>query len=141
MSLGDALADVMLEGRAAGAESAASWARADASRARSAQADAESDAYKQKMLTQAWKEHAKKLEQVLAERTALTSAGFIIINAVIKTMETLPPAQRESFRDHVAQLSRARMQKLDGERGNGPNHVSIESSFRSESENAILKIV
>lgn len=141
MSLGDALADVMLEGRAAGAESAASWAAADASRARSAQAEAELDLYKQQLQTNNWKKHAQELEQLLAVRTAQTSAGLIVVNAMIKVMEAMQPDQREQFRASVAQIARARMQQLDSARCNGPAHMSIQNAFSTAPQNQQLKII
>lgn len=141
MSLGDALADVMLEGRAASAESAANWARADASKARSALARTEVKAHGLQVEARQWKEYAKELEAVLAKNTALASGGLIIVNAMIKVMESLPPVQREQFREQVTKIARNRIQTLDSENRHVDGRVSIESALRSDSVNSALRVV
>jgi hypothetical protein len=141
MGMGDAVADALREDRAAGAESAAVRARVEASNSKNeAQRQtrrADGLSHEAKM----WERHAKHLEEVLAQRNAMASAGLIVIDAMIKTMETLAPDQRERFRDHVAQLARARMQKLDADMVNGPTHVSIARTFGADPQNKVLGIV
>ena len=141
MGMGDALADAMLEGQAASARSAANWARADASRARSDLARTEVKAYGHQVEAKLWKDYAKELEEVLAKNTALASGGLIIVNAMIKVMESLPPAQREQFREQVTKIARTRIQTLDSENRNVDGRVSIEAALRSNSVNSTLRVV
>jgi hypothetical protein len=136
--MGDAVADALREDRAAGAESAAVRAQAEASRVRGELHTQEKRATSFSRDAQMC---AKDLEKALAESTALASAGLIVINAMIKTMETMKPDQREKFREQVAQLARARMQKLDTDRVHGDHHVSIEHTFAAREQSKLLGIV
>lgn len=141
MGMGDALADVMLEGQAASARSAANWARHDASRARSNLARTEVAAQGYQVEARQWKAYAQELEAVLAKNTALASGGLIIVNAMVKVMESLPPAQREKFREQVTKLARDRIQTLDSENRNVEGRVSIETALRNDAVNSTLRVV
>ena len=140
MGMGNALADALVADWAAGAEAAAVRARAQASKAKDDLHKQERRATTSARDAQMWEKHARELEKALAESTALASGGLIVINAMLKTMETLQPEQREKFRDQVAQLARARMQKLDNERVHGEHHVSIEQTFGTREQGKILGI-
>ena len=143
MGMGDALADALREDRAAGAESAAIRARAEVGSVKSELQRQVRRAGSLEQDAKMWENHAKKLEGALAETNALASAGLIVINAMIKAMETMRPDQREAFREKVANLARARMQKLDEERAFGPKHVNIEGAFGryADEQNKLLGIV
>lgn len=141
MGLGDALADVMLEGRAADAESSSARARVDLSRARSALADQELETYKSEKDAANWKKWALNLDNELIDTKALCSGSLIVINAMIKVMERMQPEQREKFRDSIAQISRARIQELDAEYAGKKGYSSIANAVESRDMNKILGIL
>ena len=141
MGMGDALADVMLESQAATAESAANWARADAANVRSDLSRAEVKAVGYQVEARRWKDYAKQLEATLAEARALGSGCLVVVDAMVKVMESMPSAQREQFRERVVQISRARILQLDRESRNENGWVSIENAVKKDSFNNALKIV
>lgn len=104
------IADAMLESRASGAESAAAFAAADAAHARRMLHDSEMSADRQ---AEEWRNYANKLLDTVYERTAEVSAAMVVIDSVIKEMESvLPPGQREQLRQAVARRARDRLEEL-----------------------------
>lgn len=144
MGIANALADVLLEGRVSRAKSNARFAEDDASDANSRADDAETDLRKEKRKTRALQERVNFLEQSLAETKATCSAGLVVVNAMVKVMESMSTDQREQFRAEVAKLALARMRVLDEQKGNavaGIAHASIEKAFAAKAANQILRIV
>lgn len=141
MGMGNALADALVADRAAAAEAVAVRARAAESNAKEALQRQTTRVGALELEARMWEKHAKHLEEVLAQRNAMASAGLVVIDSLVKAMETLPPAQRERFREHLAQSARARMQKLDEDRVNGATHISIVKTFAADPQNGALGIV
>lgn len=141
MGMGDALADVILEGRVARADSRAAHANADAAEARRELSNTQVGALKTQIEARMWKDYAKELEATLANTKALASAGIIVVNAMVKVMESMPASQREQFRENVARIARERIRTLDENGKNVEGRVSIEKALRNDAVNSSIRIV
>ncbi|WP_139222987.1 hypothetical protein [Paracidovorax wautersii] len=139
MGLARGIADAMESGRANGAESVAAFAQADADHARRMLRDANRTADRQ---VGEWRALAGKLDSALKERNAQASAAFIVINGVLKAMETeLTPELREQFRQKVVQVARARIVELDLKNKSDPERMSIAEAFKGHHANQTLGVV
>lgn len=134
------IADAMLESRASGAENAAAFAAADAAHARRMLHDSEMSADRQ---AEEWRNYANKLLDTVYERTAEVSAAMVVIDSVIKEMESvLPPGQREQLRQAVARRARDRLEELDREHAKSdPRRRNLVATFAKEKANKDLRIV
>jgi len=129
----------MMEGRAAGAESAAAFAAADADHARSMQRRAEAHADR---LHAKWKKYTQELEETLKDRTAAGSGALVVINAFLQALETeLSPTQRERIRQIVVSKARSRILELDEMNKSDPERSSIAENFKKFRANEVLGVI
>ena len=105
MSMARGMADAMVSGRAAAAESDAAFAADRASMAEARASGARIRAARAEQEAAGWKAEAERMTKLCAERAADASAGLIVINAFIKYMETMPVQEREKLRQFVAHAS------------------------------------
>lgn len=133
------VADAMLEGRAAGAESAAAHAWADADHARSMLSQAEAHT---EQLHKKWQKYTKELEEALKERTAQASGALVVIDAFMKAIETeMTPTQRERIRQIVVSKARSRIWELDEESKSNPRRASIADNFKKLPTNQEIGVI
>ena len=144
MSMARGMADAMVSGRAAAAESDAAFAANRASKAEARASGARIRAARAEQEAAGWKAEAERMTKLCAERAADASAGLIVMNAFIKYMETMPVQEREKLRQFVAHASLKRMRELDADvefRKRNPLYPSIETSFKGlAKQNDYLKI-
>ena len=144
MSMARGMADAMVSGRAAAAESDAAFAADRASMAEARASGARIRAARAEQEAAGWKAEAERLQKLSGERSSTISAGLIVINAFIKYMETMPVQEREKMRQFVAQASLQRMRELDADedfRKKYPLYPSIETSLKGlAKQNDYLKI-
>ena len=144
MSMARGMADAMVSGRAAAAESDAAFAADRASMAEARASGARIRAARAEQEAAGWKAEAERMTKLCAERAADASAGLIVINAFIKYMETMPVQEREKLRQFVAHASLKRMRELDADmefRKRNPVYPSIEAAFKGlAKQNDYLKI-
>ena len=95
MSMARGMADAMVSGRAAAAESDAAFAADRASMAEARASGARIRATRAEQEAAGWKAEAERLHRRIEERSSTVSAGLIVINAFIKYMETMPVHERE----------------------------------------------
>lgn len=145
MSMARGMADAMVSGRAAAAESDAAFARSLASTAEAQASGARIRAARAEQEAAAWKAEVERLQKLGGERLSTISAGLVVINAVIQYMETMPPTDREKMRQFVAQASLQRMREIDSDtefRKKNPYNPSIEARFKELTrQNDYLKVV
>ena len=133
------VADAMLEGRVAGASSAAAHAAAEAEHARSMQRQSEAHAER---VHEKWKKYTRELEEVLKERTAQTSGALVVIDAFMKAIETeTTPIQRERIRQAVVSKARNRILELDEKNKSDPGRSSIADNFRKLPTNQEIGVI
>ena len=144
MSMARGMADAMVSGRAAAAESDAAFAADRASMAEARASGARIRAARAEQEAAGWKAEAERMTKLCAERAADASAGLIVINAFIKYMETMPVQEREKLRQFVAHASLKRMRELDADmefRKRNPVYPSNEAAFKGlAKQNDYLKI-
>lgn len=119
--------------------------------AKRAAADAEVERYSARMraaraegAAEGWKAEAESFKKSYADSWAAASAGFVIMNAFIKFMETMPPMERERMRQFVAQKAGERMREIDDDqeiRKDQPYLPSLQKTFEAKHQNDFLKIV
>ena len=145
MSMARGMADAMVSGRAAAAESDAAFAANRASMAEARASGARIRAARAEQEAAGWKAEAERMTKLCAERAADASAGLIVMNAFIKYMETMPVQEREKLRQFVAQTSLQRMREIDSDpefRKNNPHNPPIEQRFKELSrQNDYLRVV
>lgn len=141
MSFTRGIADGQLIGRAMRAESGAASANAAADDAiRLARGEAEKAATAESN-AQRWRKEALRLNSLLKDANGATSAGRIVMNAMIKILDEMSPAERAQMKERLVNLSRARIILRDNEMRNTPDFLDIESQMRELPENKILGIV
>lgn len=143
MSFSRGVADGMLEGRAAAAEGAASFAQYEALDANRRASKAQANSQQVTQIALEWKQHAAALKQVLDERTATASAALVVLNSLIDVIKQLPPSQQQVFKMKLAETARNRMREIDAEPQNkqNPSYKSLQSSFAKVPSNSELRIV
>lgn len=139
------IADGMLLADLASAQRSISSAQDEASNAEIARYRARMQAARAEGAAEGWKAQAEKYKKAQAESWGFASAGFVVINAFIKYMETMPPMERERMRQFVAQKAGQRMREIDNDeefRKQYPHFPSIQKSFEAQrDENNFLKVV
>ena len=145
MSMARGMADAMVSGRAAAAESDAAFAADRASTAEAQASGARIRAARAEQEAEGWKAEVERLQKLGGERSSTISAGLIVINAFIKYMETMPAQEREKMRQFVAQASLQRMREIDSDpefRKKNPHNPPIEQRFKELSrQNDYLRVV
>ena len=109
MSMARGMADAMVSGRAAAAESDAAFAADRASMAEARASGARIRAARAEQEAAGWKAEAERMTKLCAERAADASAGLIVINAFIKCRI---PDDRIDSRRYPLFMARAVLKEL-----------------------------
>lgn len=117
MSLGEGvsigLAIANEQNRAAAAESAARRAEAAADTAERRAGNSHELSINALQMMHKWKARAQENEELAVLNAREATAGLIVMNAVLKAMEDIPPNIREKFFKDVVSIAGARMDFLD----------------------------